>query len=286
MLRVAWTAITVALELLAAAQVIKWIVRLLGWGEHIEFIANRIHDIGGAGVVIEALLDPPPPLGLTIVVAALLLMWWDLRKRPVPNVGSLNIGLPKITLDRKSLSAWGLLFLLIVGPVAIIKMFFPPKPMVVDTPRPQFYTGPQQSTWEKLLFACEIPPPTPTAEKDFPRQYAIAKSGFIAWGESLGLTTTVTEVTGGVRLEFEGATDEGRKRMRMIGGYGINKLTFEGRRVGQWEIISFTTHIQQLPGPVQLLYLFPPNPTSQSVTQIRQILERLFSIQENRCQMF
>jgi hypothetical protein len=74
-------ALTAFVNLLGLAQVVKWIEKLLGLGEHIEFIVHHARSLGEVGVVIEALLDPPPLVGLAIVVTGLLLIWWDIRRK-------------------------------------------------------------------------------------------------------------------------------------------------------------------------------------------------------------
>jgi hypothetical protein len=67
-------------ELLGLAQVINWVAKLLGWGEHVEFIANRARELGGAGPMISFLVNPPPLFGVLIVVVGLMLIWWDVRR--------------------------------------------------------------------------------------------------------------------------------------------------------------------------------------------------------------
>ena len=59
----------------------KW---LLGWGEHIEFIAHRIHDIHYVGPMLEVLLNPPPWLPLASVPVGLFMIWLALRPRKSP----------------------------------------------------------------------------------------------------------------------------------------------------------------------------------------------------------
>ena len=54
-------------------QFFKW---LLGWGEHIEFLAHRYHDIKYVGPMIEFLLAPPPWLALALVPPGLALVFW------------------------------------------------------------------------------------------------------------------------------------------------------------------------------------------------------------------
>jgi hypothetical protein len=81
---------TVCINTLGAFQIFKWIEKLLGWGEHAEFVAHRLRDLGEVGIVLEFLLDPPPALGLTIVVAGLLLIWLNLRHHNAPPTSSTN----------------------------------------------------------------------------------------------------------------------------------------------------------------------------------------------------
>ncbi len=59
----------------------KW---LIGWGEHIEFIAHRVHDIHYVGPMLEALLNPPPWLPLASVPVGLFLIWLALRRGKGP----------------------------------------------------------------------------------------------------------------------------------------------------------------------------------------------------------
>jgi hypothetical protein len=60
----------------------KW---LIGWGEHIEFIAHRVHDIHYVGPMLEALLNPPPWLPLASVPVGFFLIWLALRT-PKPKI--------------------------------------------------------------------------------------------------------------------------------------------------------------------------------------------------------
>jgi hypothetical protein len=61
---------------LPAWNALKWLV---GWGEHIEFIAHRVHDIHYVGPMLEALLNPPPWLPLASVPVGLFIIWMALR---------------------------------------------------------------------------------------------------------------------------------------------------------------------------------------------------------------
>lgn len=71
------------IELLGLVQIAKWIGRLLGWGEHIEFIAHHIRDLGRVGIVIDSLLDPPAVPGLAIVAVGVVLILLDVRRKRV-----------------------------------------------------------------------------------------------------------------------------------------------------------------------------------------------------------
>jgi hypothetical protein len=61
-------------------QFFKW---LLGWGEHIEFVAHRTHDIKYVGPMLEFILDPPHWLALSLVPPGLALVYWGNRPAPV-----------------------------------------------------------------------------------------------------------------------------------------------------------------------------------------------------------
>jgi hypothetical protein len=60
----------------AGWQFFKW---LLGWGEHIEFLAHRVHDIKYVGPMLEFILNPPPWLALALVPPGLALVYWGNR---------------------------------------------------------------------------------------------------------------------------------------------------------------------------------------------------------------
>ena len=51
-------------EILGLVQFVKWYAKLIGLGEHVEFIAHHLRD---AGPVIEYLLNPPPAIGVFFV---------------------------------------------------------------------------------------------------------------------------------------------------------------------------------------------------------------------------
>ncbi len=70
---------TIMVNALGLIQVIKWTGKLLGLGEHVEFIVHIAHNLGEAGTVVEFLLNPPPALGLAIVLVGLILIWWQVR---------------------------------------------------------------------------------------------------------------------------------------------------------------------------------------------------------------
>jgi hypothetical protein len=79
-MRKLWTRILAGISALPAVwQFIKW---LLGWGEHIEFIAHRVHDINYVGPLLEFLLNPPPWFGVALIVPAFVLLWLASRQRP------------------------------------------------------------------------------------------------------------------------------------------------------------------------------------------------------------
>jgi hypothetical protein len=75
-------------EALGLFQAIKWIHKLLGYGEHIEFLTHLPGYLGRALIVIEAGLDKYPVLGLLLVALGLFLIWLRPR-RPRSPEGSI-----------------------------------------------------------------------------------------------------------------------------------------------------------------------------------------------------
>jgi hypothetical protein len=102
------TLIARVVEFLGLVQVVKWIIKLLGWGEHVEFIANRLRDLGDPGIVIAFLLDPPPALGLAIVIVGLSLIWWDVRRNRI-NGGHITVA-SKVSSSQNNRPACDFLF--------------------------------------------------------------------------------------------------------------------------------------------------------------------------------
>jgi hypothetical protein len=76
-----WRAAKWAIDVLGLIQVWRWIEKLLGWGEHLQFITELARGAGELAIVIDYILNPPPALGLAIVVAAIALMWLDVRRQ-------------------------------------------------------------------------------------------------------------------------------------------------------------------------------------------------------------
>jgi hypothetical protein len=70
-------------EALGLFQVFKWLHKLLGYGEHIEFLTHLPGHVGRAFIVIETGLDKYPILGLLLVAVGLFLIW--LRPRNLPS---------------------------------------------------------------------------------------------------------------------------------------------------------------------------------------------------------
>jgi hypothetical protein len=78
------TAAKRTIEILGVIQVLGWIERVLGWGEHVKFVMELAREAGGVGLAINFILDPPPALGLTVFILAAGLIWWDLRRQAEP----------------------------------------------------------------------------------------------------------------------------------------------------------------------------------------------------------
>ena len=75
------TFLGVLLSIPAAWPYVKGILEA---GEHIEFIAHRIHDYERLGPMIERLPDVSQWIGVPLLIAGLGLIWWDTRRRQKP----------------------------------------------------------------------------------------------------------------------------------------------------------------------------------------------------------
>ncbi|HEV2957291.1 MAG TPA: hypothetical protein VGX95_14325, partial [Xanthobacteraceae bacterium] len=56
----------------------RWIKRALEWGEHTEYVAHHLHDVGRVWTMIS---EPPWWLNILLLIAGTVLIWWDLRRR-------------------------------------------------------------------------------------------------------------------------------------------------------------------------------------------------------------
>jgi hypothetical protein len=84
-----WRRLAVAAGVIVATALPAWnaFIWLVHGGEHVEFIAHRVHDIKDVGPMLAVFVSPPPWLPLALVPVGLFVIWLAVRnKNPKPSI--------------------------------------------------------------------------------------------------------------------------------------------------------------------------------------------------------
>ena len=143
---------------------------------------------------------------------------------------------------------------------------------------------PIMSRGDKLLFACEIPPPDEKSVQQFPQQLEEFKKNLAVVGDALGITYTVTIIRGGYRIDIEAVSEEIKRNTLMSSGIpGVTTLTFELRRVRKQILISMYANYPE--NVRQFFSLITPSPDSKEAIRATRQTERILGYPHDACHM-
>jgi hypothetical protein len=140
-----------------------------------------------------------------------------------------------------------------------------------------------KSTFDKMLFSCDVPPPTPDDVAKHPHAKEILQNDVKAWGEIVGVDMQVSDITNGISIDVEGKTDEAKMRLWRLGFKDINKFSLQFRRIGD---NIFVTYVFEFPPSLKPVLLFTPNPYSDDLQILRRLTESLTHAADGHCRMF
>ena len=138
------------------------------------------------------------------------------------------------------------------------------------------------SRMDRYIFACDVPPPDEKMAAKFPQAKEEMKRNFEILGDATGMSLTVTDIRGGLRLDAEANTEEAKRRLFTAGTGGLSKLAIEVRRYGQQEIVTVAA---DMPDYFRLFSLMTPEPSSQDTVSIQRKIEHFVGVAEGKCKL-
>jgi hypothetical protein len=108
------------------------------------------------------------------------------------------------------------------------------------------------------------------------------KQNFQILGDVTGMSLTVTDIRGGLRIDAEANSEAAKRRLFTAGTGGLSKMAIEVRRFGQQEIVTVTA---DMPDYFRLFSLMTPEPSSQGTVSIQKKVEHLVGVAEGKCKL-
>jgi hypothetical protein len=135
--------------------------------------------------------------------------------------------------------------------------------------------GKLQSTVGKTIYVCSEQSPTQTmTRKEFEQTLKV-------YGESLGVSATVSDIPDGLKIEFSADTPEGKIRLG-----SIKRWTLEVRTTGKRIIATSSVEFADLLGVLgELFQMMPVDPTNKQTIEAMRMIEQLIGVPEGGCQI-
>jgi hypothetical protein len=109
--------------------------------------------------------------------------------------------------------AFGALVLAVCGWLFWPASFHREQPSSQPVPTSQLW-----SRMDRYIFACDVPPPDKKTAAKFPQAKEEMKQNFQILGDVTGMSLTVTDIRGGLRIDAEANTEEAKRRLLTSGG--------------------------------------------------------------------
>jgi hypothetical protein len=147
---------------------------------------------------------------------------------------------------------------------------------------PPLYNGPFQSTYERMIFVCPVPAPDPFEAGGYSRKKEILKSAYAAWGGTIGIDFSMTEIRSGLKVTMEPKTFEAKKKIFQMTGTTVSKVEMEVRRIGpDWETITWMIEWGNLKPLVQLLQI----PEDEKTVLQNRTEMQVYGTQNGKCKI-
>jgi hypothetical protein len=137
------------------------------------------------------------------------------------------------------------------------------------------------SRMDKLIFACDVPLPDAEAAAKFPQTKETFKQNMDIFGDAVGMSSSVTDIRGGIRIELEANTEEARRRL-LTSGTGASKLTIEVRRLGPKEMVNVSV---TLPEVLRFFSFMAPDPSAREIVEIQSKMEKFIGATPGACHL-
>jgi hypothetical protein len=142
--------------------------------------------------------------------------------------------------------------------------------------------GQMLSRSDRFIFSCDVPlPDKETAEKFSQMKNELTQS-YQIWGDITGISFTVSDIRGGLKIDVEATTEEAKRRLFTAGSGGLTKLAIEIRRLGQKE---FVTVKADMPESLRIFSLMIPQPQAQETITLQKKIENMLGVPDGKCQL-